>query len=170
MPKITVTMPDGTDVTHELTENVTTVGRISDNTIQIEDASVSSHHAEITLSGDHHFLTDLDSTNGTRVNDHGFTKGNLHDGDIVSFGNIHCVYASENPANARPLPQQESHAVAVGATSSKPQDFSNASPFKTKTKKKDPIATSILAFAGFAVLVFAGAMFIIFTMQAPMLP
>ena len=34
---------------HELTEDVVTIGRISDNVIQINDASVSSHHAEITL-------------------------------------------------------------------------------------------------------------------------
>ena len=51
MPKLLVTLPDGSEVTHELTEDLVTVGRVSDNTIQIEDASVSSHHAELTLRG-----------------------------------------------------------------------------------------------------------------------
>jgi len=48
MPKIIVTLPDGTDVSHELTEDVVTIGRVSDNVIQIDDVSISSHHAEIT--------------------------------------------------------------------------------------------------------------------------
>lgn len=161
-------MPDGTDISHELTEDVVTIGRISDNVIQIDDASVSSHHAEITLSSGQHFLTDLDSTNGTRVNDHGFTKGNLHDGDRISFGNVHTVYASENPANARPLPQHEAVALAVPASSSaKPEDFTNASPFKTKVRKKDPIATGIMAFAGVSILAFLAAVVLILQLQPP---
>ena len=47
MAKLSVSLPDGTDMTHELTEDVVTVGRVSDNVIYINDASVSSHHAEI---------------------------------------------------------------------------------------------------------------------------
>ena len=167
MSKISLTLPDGTDVTHELTEDVVTVGRISENVIQINDASVSSHHAEITISGKHHILKDLNSTNGTRVNDRSFTEGPLRDGDRVRFGKIDGRYISENPDDARPLPEQEAVAAAVADKSSRPEDFSNASPFKSKSRKKDPVATSILVFAGIAVLVFIGAVVSIFQLQPP---
>jgi len=167
MPKLIVTLPDGSNVTHELTEDIVTVGRVSDNVIQIEDASVSSHHAEIIATGKQYILKDLDSTNGTRVNDHSFTQGTLHDGDHVRFGKIEARYTSDNPDDARPLPEHEAVAATVGASSSVPQDFSNASPFKTKSKKKDPIATSILVFAGVSVLAFLGAVVMIFQLQPP---
>jgi pSer/pThr/pTyr-binding forkhead associated (FHA) protein len=167
MAKISLTLPDGAEVTHELTEDVVTIGRVSDNVLQINDASVSSHHAEILFSGSHHILKDLNSTNGTRVNDKSFTEGPLRDGDRVRFGKIESRFVSENPDDARPLPEQEAVAAAVAAKSSRPEDFSNASPFKSKSRKKDPVATGILVFAGFAVLVFIGAVVTIFQLQPP---
>jgi pSer/pThr/pTyr-binding forkhead associated (FHA) protein len=167
MSKIIVTLPDGTTVSHELTEDVVTIGRLSDNVIQIDDISVSSHHAEITTTGGHHVLTDLNSTNGTRVNDHSFSAGPLRDGDRVRFGKIETRYHSEHPDDARPLPEQESVAAAVAESSARPEDFENASPFKTKTKKKDPIAKGIFIFAAVAVLAFIGAVVLIFQLQPP---
>jgi hypothetical protein len=167
MPKLIVSLPDGSSVTHELSEDIVTVGRVSDNVIQIEDASVSSHHAEFVASGDHHILKDLDSTNGTRVNDKPFAQGPIRDGDHVRFGQIECRYVSENPDDARPLPAQEAVVAGVAESSSRPEDFGNASPFKSKSKKKDPISTAILVFAGVAVLVFIGAVVSIFQLQPP---
>ncbi|HEX4085445.1 MAG TPA: FHA domain-containing protein [Chthoniobacteraceae bacterium] len=167
MPKLIVTMPDGSNASHDLTEDVVTIGRVSDNVIQIEDASVSSHHAEIKFADGHHILTDLESTNGTRVNGNSFTGGQLCDGDKVRFGKIDARYTSENPEDARPLPETEAVAAAVGESSARPQDFANASPFKSKSRKKDPISTAILSFAGVAVLVFIGAVVLIFRLQPP---
>jgi pSer/pThr/pTyr-binding forkhead associated (FHA) protein len=167
MPKIIVYLPDG-DTTFELAEDTVTIGRLSDNTIQIEDVSVSSHHAEIVLTGDHHILRDLNSTNGTRVNTRPFTEGQLHEGDQIRFGKIEARYISQNlTSEARPLPQQESVAAALAENSARPDDFSNASPFKSKSRKKDPMATGILAFAAFSVLVFIGAVVLIFQLQPP---
>jgi pSer/pThr/pTyr-binding forkhead associated (FHA) protein len=167
MPKLIVTLPDGTNASHDLAEDVVTIGRVSDNVIQIDDVSVSSHHAEITFSGGQHILSDLNSTNGTRVNDQSFSTGPIRDGDHLRFGKIPALYTSENPDDARPLPEQEAVAAAVAENSARPEDFTNASPFNSKSKKKDPIATGILVFAGVAVLVFIGAVFLIFQLQPP---
>ena len=68
MPKLKISLPDGITAAHDLTENSITLGRVADNAIQIDDASVSSHHAEFTRDGDEYSLKDLDSTNGTRLN------------------------------------------------------------------------------------------------------
>ena len=41
MSKLIVTLPDGTQTTHELTEPENTIGRTDENTLQISDISVS---------------------------------------------------------------------------------------------------------------------------------
>lgn len=47
---------------------VATLGRRSDNDVALDDTKVSRHHARIELRGRDYLLTDLDSTNGTRIN------------------------------------------------------------------------------------------------------
>src|SRR3954465_6222478 len=107
MPRLLVSLPDGTEVTHELTDDVITLGRVPDNMIQIEDASVSSHHAELTLRDEHYTLKDLGSTNGTRIN--GKTAEpeqelSLSPGDSVTFGSIAVRYVTENMTGAEAQP------------------------------------------------------------------
>ena len=167
MPKLQVTLPDGTQTSHELSEDVITIGRASDNMIQIDDGSVSGHHAQITAKGAEYYLTDLDSTNGTRVNGKQFVEWQLEDGDKIRFGKIDAAYASDVPATQQPLPEAEEVPVAVAASSQRPADFSNASPFKTKGKKRDPLGTAVIALSVVAMLVFAWAITMIMTLQPP---
>src|ERR1041385_701466 len=54
--------------THELKVDRTTLGRVADNTFEIPEASVSSHHCEILLRGSEVVVKDLGSTNGTFIN------------------------------------------------------------------------------------------------------
>ncbi|MEA3188024.1 MAG: hypothetical protein QOD99_1854, partial [Chthoniobacter sp.] len=112
MPKLIVSMTDGTEVTHELSNDQITLGRIPDNAIQIEDASVSSHHAELTLTGGDYHLRDLNSTNGTRVNGKAIQEAQLADGDRVQFGKVESTYASEIASENRPMPTETSHEMA----------------------------------------------------------
>src|SRR6476660_2286434 len=106
MPQLHVSLPDSGETTHDLSEALITIGRISENTLQIEDVSVSSRHAQLTLddSGDY-ILRDIGSTNGTELNGKEIapeTNHKLQDGDKVRFGKIDTHYKSENPAEARP--------------------------------------------------------------------
>lgn len=59
---------------HELHTDRTTIGRVDDNTFQIADPSVSSHHCEVLLRGNEIVIRDLNSTNGTYINDAGSVK------------------------------------------------------------------------------------------------
>ncbi|MDH5408169.1 MAG: FHA domain-containing protein [Gammaproteobacteria bacterium] len=77
----------------ELDKPVTTVGRMPDNDIQLDDEAVSGHHASLTLVDneyldDHHdvYIEDLNSTNGTKVNGRDVQKELLKNGDIVQVG------------------------------------------------------------------------------------
>src|SRR6186997_2332221 len=130
MPHLHVSLPDTGDATHDLTDSLITVGRISENALQIEDISVSSRHAQLSLddSGDY-VLRDLGSTNGTELNGKEIkpeTDHKLQDGDKVCFGKVDTQYKSENPAEARPLPEAEEVAAVVAETSMRPADFANA--------------------------------------------
>ncbi|HMD67385.1 MAG TPA: FHA domain-containing protein, partial [Chitinivibrionales bacterium] len=71
-----------------LADGATSVGRSSQNTLALHSAekSVSGHHAIIYKSGDRISLQDLESTNGTFVNEEKTGERELAAGDIVGFG------------------------------------------------------------------------------------
>ncbi|NLB47890.1 MAG: FHA domain-containing protein [Microbacteriaceae bacterium] len=57
-----------TGTTLPLDDDVITIGRSNDSTLAIVDEYTSTYHAKLQRSGDRWLLTDLDSTNGTKVN------------------------------------------------------------------------------------------------------
>ncbi len=173
MPKFIVSLPDGGEATHELVDASITIGRLADNALQIEDASVSSHHAELTLGdGGDYVLTDIGSTIGTLLNGKEMAEGEgqrLQAGDKVIFGNIETSYESENPAEARAMPAAKGMAeVTASGKSERPKGFENASPFQTKKKKKDPIGKAIVGFSVLAMVAFAAAVAMIFALKSPL--
>jgi pSer/pThr/pTyr-binding forkhead associated (FHA) protein len=69
-----------------LTQAATTIGRLPDNTLQIDNLAVSGHHARITWDQDHYIVEDLGSLNGTYVNDERVGKATLKHGDHLKIG------------------------------------------------------------------------------------
>jgi pSer/pThr/pTyr-binding forkhead associated (FHA) protein len=69
-----------------LKEGVTSVGRDSDNDIQVMSDSMSRHHVKLTNMYGVCQLEDLGSSNGTYVNDERITAYALNDGDKVRLG------------------------------------------------------------------------------------
>lgn len=69
---ITSGVANGTSIT--LDDDLITIGRSSDSTLVIVDDYTSTYHARLSRSGDQWVLTDLDSTNGTRVNGERISK------------------------------------------------------------------------------------------------
>ncbi len=68
------------------------IGREADNTIQLNDDRVSRFHAKVQDDGGSVILTDLDSTNGTRVNGHPVQIRVLQIGDLVTIGRCVLVF------------------------------------------------------------------------------
>ena len=64
-----------------------TLGRKENNTVVLNDRFVSSYHAKIYLKNREYYLEDLQSTNGTYVNENKI-EGNirLNVNDIIRFG------------------------------------------------------------------------------------
>ncbi len=172
MPKLKIMMPESGEVSHELVDEVITLGRVSDNMIQVEDGSVSSRHAQLSLAGTGNYqLQDLGSTNGTRVNGAPVTEVALKHGDRVRFGQIEAAYYSDSvPAIAEPLPAAAEPVAEPAAETHRPSNFTNASPFQKKSRQKDPVGMYIMLFAGLALLAFIVALALIFTLQPPALP
>jgi pSer/pThr/pTyr-binding forkhead associated (FHA) protein len=76
----------------ELTHETLTIGRKADNTLVIEDAAVSAHHARIVKVQAVFFLEDLMSTNGTAINGRPITRHQLHDADVIAIGQHRLVF------------------------------------------------------------------------------
>ena len=72
-----------------LTPGVNTIGRDPSSTVCINDASVSRHHARITISGAETTLEDLKSKNGTQIMGSTINVPSaLRDGDEIEFGHV----------------------------------------------------------------------------------
>jgi pSer/pThr/pTyr-binding forkhead associated (FHA) protein/subtilisin family serine protease len=63
-----------------------TIGRSSDNDIHLNDPLASRRHAHIDRQGTEFVITDLDSTNGTFVNERLVRQQSLSDGDEIRIG------------------------------------------------------------------------------------
>ena len=62
------------------------IGRSPDNDIPVDNLAVSNHHARVFFEAGRLVVEDLDSLNGTFVNDLRVERATLHDGDAIHIG------------------------------------------------------------------------------------
>jgi hypothetical protein len=81
----TLILPSGDRLA--LSDRPVVIGRLPECDITLSDPNVSRRHAEVRPSGTGFAVTDLGSTNGTRVNSVGVPGEQvLRDGDVISVG------------------------------------------------------------------------------------
>ena len=163
MPKITIS-----GATHELVDEAVTIGRGPDNTIVVNDPSISTHHAQLLLEGDTYRLKDLDSTNGTRVNGKPVTEAVLRFDDRIRFGAAEARYESSEPSGSKPLPKPEEIKAQFAAHAAAPH-LTGASPFRRQEQQDDPMRTGIMIGLGVVLLIFFASMIAVLMMHAPSL-
>lgn len=83
--------PDGVNRLVPFTGGPMTVGRAEDNDLVLLDPGVSRHHARFQMRRGAIVLVDLDSRNGTFVNDVAVREAVLGPGDRVRFGEMTVV-------------------------------------------------------------------------------
>src|SRR5215472_6640879 len=113
--------------THELKVEKTTIGRVEDNTFQIGEPSVSSHHCEVLLRGADVIVKDLNSTNGTFINGEKISEAVLKPGQTLRLGQIELQLLTEGmpiPAAKPVAPVPAPAAPATDAPARKPTDHS----------------------------------------------
>ncbi len=63
-----------------------TIGRAPDNDLPVDNLAVSNYHAKVYYEANRMVIEDLDSLNGTFVNDLRIERAMLHDGDSIHIG------------------------------------------------------------------------------------
>jgi hypothetical protein len=84
--RIEILYPDGGRKSFEIREARTAIGRAKDNHLVLHDSGVSSHHAEITISGGAFILKDRASANGIFLNGEKIQEAPLYQGDEILLG------------------------------------------------------------------------------------
>lgn len=120
---ITLRVLDGADrgrVFHELVPPIT-IGREEGNTIQLNDERVSRFHLKIQDDNDRLVLTDLESTNGTKVNGEDIQLRILRHGDMISVGRSVLLFGSRDEIAQRVarLKANERHDHTIGSDDGK---------------------------------------------------
>jgi hypothetical protein len=103
MALITLRVLDGADRGHSY-ENLPTplsIGREEGNSIQLNDERVSRFHLKIQEDQDKLVLTDLESTNGTKVNGENVRLCLLRPGDVITLGRTVLLVGSHKEIAAR---------------------------------------------------------------------
>jgi hypothetical protein len=108
---------------HDLPTPVT-VGREEGNLLRLNDERVSRFHAKVQLDDSDYILTDLESTNGTRVNGAVVQIRRLRFGDRIGVGRSVLLFGSNEQIAARMASltaagaQQPTTGLSAGSSSS----------------------------------------------------
>ena len=78
-----------------------TIGREEGNSIQLNDERISRYHLKLQEDNDKLVLTDLESTNGTKVNGEDIQVRILRDGDLISVGRSLLLVGSHSDIDRR---------------------------------------------------------------------
>ena len=139
--------------TFPIDRDAITIGRGKDNTITIDNPTVSGHHCSIIRDGDRYLLRDLESTNGTRLNSKDVTESKLGPKDLLQVGSVEFLF------DLGPMETVETHSyaearveVAPGPTTA-PESFANISPFGARHKESKGIWLLLITVIGLLALV-----------------
>ena len=86
---------------YPFTKENMTIGRAEENDIIIDNLAVSGYHARIDRAGDTYILTDLQSTNGTFVNDKKVVSHRLRHKDKITIGKHLLFFALSKSEQAK---------------------------------------------------------------------
>ncbi len=103
MASITLRVLEGTD-RGKVYDNLplpVSIGREEGNTIQLNDDRVSRYHLKIQMDHENLVLTDLESTNGTRVNGEDTHLKILRFGDVINLGRTSLLVGTREQISQR---------------------------------------------------------------------
>ena len=166
--RLTVYFPEDSPTTHEVVGEKLTIGRLVGNDVALDEASVSSRHAEVVLQdGGTAVLRDLDSTNGTFLNGEQVTGEHpLVEGDEIYFGSVRSVFMEQSspaPAVEVALEQPAAQPSVDFSGGGRPDNFRPLSPFPAAVKGRDMLALLAWSSLGLGVLCALYALLVTFT-------
>jgi predicted component of type VI protein secretion system len=110
-------LKNGGGQTQELPLNsgLSRIGRNDANDIQIEHASVSSFHCEVSCAGDAVLIKDLGSTNGTFIEGSPVQEAALAHNQRLQLGSVELILDAPSAAASASAPMQAANAPAATA-------------------------------------------------------
>ena len=75
-----------------LQRNIVTVGKDPQADFVLQDQTISRKHFQLRLEGNRYVITDLDSLNGTLINNKLIRQAYLQDNDVIRIGSTILVY------------------------------------------------------------------------------
>jgi pSer/pThr/pTyr-binding forkhead associated (FHA) protein len=151
MAKLVVLSAGMTGRSHELKVDKTTIGRVEDNTFQIAEPSVSSHHCEVLLRGSDIVVRDLNSTNGTFINGEKITESVLKPGQILRLGQIEMRLETEATTPAPSKKVDQTMVMQRGVSLNELEQGPRPSFDNKAFERKDNKVNKIFVIAGIAV-------------------
>ena len=144
MAAVTFQIIDGVDKGRVFMDLPTpvTIGREEGNTIRLNDERISRFHAKVQQDHDDLILTDLESTNGTRVNGQLVQIHRMRHGDFVMMGRSVLLFGSMEE-----IAERQKSLNQVKAVSPDPGMGTVLSPGKTKPPGSDPDRPTLMATA-----------------------
>ncbi|MFH5805121.1 FHA domain-containing protein [Alienimonas sp. DA493] len=98
------------------------IGREEENTVRLNDERVSRFHAKVQEDGERVILTDLDSTNGTRVNGRPISARVLRPGDQIALGRCLLTYGGREELDRLTSAARERRAAETAGVGGNPED------------------------------------------------
>jgi pSer/pThr/pTyr-binding forkhead associated (FHA) protein len=99
MAKLILTLDGSYLNEYTLSHPQTTIGRKSTNHIHLDNLAISGSHAVILKHGNDFFVEDMNSTNGTRLNNAIVRKQLLKNEDVIELGRFHLTFLDNATSN-----------------------------------------------------------------------
>lgn len=145
----------------ELDIDEVSIGRIAENTVVVDNPTVSSRHCVIVKEDAAFVLKDLGSTNGTRLNSRDITEVTLSPKDVVQVGSVEFIFDDESaPAPTRRPSVVTTKVTEDYGTGVRPESFDSISPFGSQKKDSRGLWVVVIALLG-VLAVLAVAFFVI---------
>ncbi|MCB9527627.1 MAG: FHA domain-containing protein [bacterium] len=104
--KLVYQTPDGREEEQPLTPGVeASIGRHPQCTVTVSQPSVSRKHARLDFDGQTCMVEDLQSSNGTYVNNQRITRSALRNGDALRCGDFQLRYVEEDVGTLQDIPR-----------------------------------------------------------------
>jgi pSer/pThr/pTyr-binding forkhead associated (FHA) protein len=171
MAKLVILSEGMTGRSHELKVDKTTIGRVEDNTFQIAEPSVSSHHCEVLLRGNEVVVRDLNSTNGTFINGEKITEKAIKPGQTLRLGQIEIRLESDAPPGQAKKAVDSTMVVPRGVSLNQLEEGSRAAfgtagkGFSKKDNKTNKIFFIVVVVVGLVITVLL--IYAFFTAKSP---
>ena len=101
---------------HSFTKDVVTFGRDPEADVFLDNPGISREHLKIVRNGDDFWAEDLESANGTFLNDQALRREKLSNEDVLRVGKFSLWVSIENDRRHQSSPRPASEASYQGTT------------------------------------------------------